>query len=182
VNSLVIEGKEVVYEIRPSRRARRLGLTVYPGGRLVLTIPPHSDEKRVIHFLHSHREWISKSIRRFENKKKLPGGLKDFKANKEKARAIIESRIADFNTKYGFRVGRITIRNNRSRWGSCSRKGDLSFSYKIVHLSKSLQDYIVVHELAHLKHFDHSDDFWRTVAETIPDYKPLRRELRSFVH
>jgi len=129
-----------------------------------------------------HSNWIARNIRRFANKKKLPGGERDYRENKSKALSLIQERIRHFNRHYNFRYGKITVRNSRSRWGSCSRKGNLNFSYKLVHLRPELRDYIIVHELSHLRHFDHSPAFWAMVAETVPDYKALRRELRSFVH
>lgn len=182
MNSVFLRGKEVFYEIRPSRRARRLGLTVYPGGRLVLTLPEKADLTRIPRFIHAHSAWIERSVRRFAHKKKLPGGVKDYKENREKALALIQERLEHFNTHYRLKYGKVTVRDSRTRWGSCSKKGNLNFSYKLVHLSPELCDYVVVHELAHLKHFDHSPEFWATVAETIPSYKALRRELRTLVH
>jgi predicted metal-dependent hydrolase len=186
VNSVILGGKEVFYEIRSSRRARRLGLTVYPGGRLVLTLPKrialNTTNLSVIRFIQSHGQWIAKSLQRFADKRKLPSGAWDYQENRERALLLAQRRLEHFNSHYGLRYERITIRNNRTRWGSCSRKGNLNFSYKIVHLSPELFDYIIVHELCHLRHFDHSAAFWKSVQETIPNYKALQRELRTFVH
>jgi predicted metal-dependent hydrolase len=121
-------------------------------------------------------------VRRFAGKQKLPGGLRDYRANKESARAFIHTRLRYFNAHYAFTYHGVSVRDSRTRWGSCSRKGDLNFSYKLLHLPIRLADYVIVHELAHLRHFDHSPAFWATVAETIPDFAARRRELRAFVH
>lgn len=182
MKSIVVDGKEVFYELRLSARAQRLRLTVYPGGRLVLSVPQHTSTDRPDIFLHRHTDWILRAIERFSKKKKLPGGVRDYVKNRAQAHTLVKNRIAHLNAHYGFKIGRITIRNTSSRWGSCSKRGNLNFNYKIVHLRPELQDYIIVHELAHLKYFDHSKAFWSTVAEVIPNYKDVRRELRSFVH
>jgi predicted metal-dependent hydrolase len=97
---------------------------------------------------------------------------------KEEARQLVHERVRHFNQAYGFPVGRIFIKNHRSRWGSCSQKGNLNFNYKIVFLPAELADYIVVHELCHLREFNHSPRFWRLVEEVIPDHRKRRLALR----
>ena len=181
MHSVELNNKAVSYEIRPSRRARRLGLTVYPGGRLVVTMPFSSTEDPEA-FIRRHAAWVTHSMGRLSGKKRLPGGVKDYRENRMSAHELVAERIKHFNARYRFKVGKITIRNTRTRWGSCSKKGALSFSYKLVHLSPELSDYIIVHELCHLKEFNHSPAFWRLVGKTIPQYKSLRGRLRSFVH
>jgi hypothetical protein len=154
---------------------------VYAGGRLVVTVPARSKDNPEA-FLKRHAGWVLVSLRRQSGKKQLPGGVKDYKQNRPLAHRLVSERIRHFNTFYKFTVGNVTIRNTRSRWGSCSRKGNLSFSYKLVHLSPELSDYIIVHELCHLSEFNHSAAFWQLVAKTIPRYKELRHSLRSFIH
>ena len=104
-------------------------------------------------------------------------------ANKEAARALVYDRVRHFSAYYGPRhgiaVGKIAIRNQRSRWGSCSKKGNLNFNYKLVFLTPAQQDYIIVHEICHIKEFNHGKGFWDLVGETIPDWKKLRGELRK---
>lgn len=99
--------------------------------------------------------------------------------HKEVARKIVHNRIAHFAPVYGLTVGRVAIRDQKSRWGSCSRKGNLNFNYRIALLPSHLVDYIVVHELCHLKEFNHSEHFWNHVARTIPDYLACRKELHQ---
>ncbi|MFH0912247.1 MAG: M48 family metallopeptidase [Patescibacteria group bacterium] len=103
----------------------------------------------------------------------------EFLANKELARSLVRERIDYFNQNYDFAVNRISIRNQRCRWGSCSRKGNLNFNYRIVLLSPKVADYIIVHELCHLGEFNHSKKFWNLVAKTIPDYTTIRKQLRA---
>jgi predicted metal-dependent hydrolase len=98
---------------------------------------------------------------------------------KEKARVVIGVKIKRYNSIYNHRVGRISIRNQKTRWGSCSERGNLNFSYKILFLPDHLADYIVVHELCHVKELNHSQKFWDLVAQTFPNYKALRTQLRG---
>jgi hypothetical protein len=99
--------------------------------------------------------------------------------NKEAARKVILARVEELNTHYGFRYGRIAIRSQRSRWGSCSKKGNLNFNYKIVELPQELMDYVIVHELCHLSEFNHSRAFWFLVSKRIPNHRTLRTALHN---
>jgi hypothetical protein len=97
---------------------------------------------------------------------------------KEEARRLVRGKLEAFNKIYGLRYGRIAIRNTKSRWGSCSTKGNLNFNYRIIFLPGALSDYLIIHELCHLKEFNHSKKFWNLVAVAAPDYKKLRKELK----
>ena len=107
---------------------------------------------------------------------------KKYKKNKDKALSIVKDRIEYFNNFYNFKWNRIVIRNQKTRWGSCSRKGNLNFNYKIALLPPKSADYIIVHELCHLGEFNHSQKFWDLVAKTIPDYLVIRKDLRKYGH
>lgn len=107
------------------------------------------------------------------------GKRRDYLKYKEAARALVRARIKYFNQIYGFKVGRISIRNQRTRWGSCSKKGNLNFNYKIALIAPHLADYIIVHELCHLREFNHSKRFWALVARAVPDYLCARQELKK---
>ena len=78
------------------------------------------------------------------------------------------------------KVGRITIRNQKTRWGSCSSAGNVNFNYQLYYLSDELLDYVVVHELAHRRHMDHSKEFWSEVARYCPDYRARRKQLKEY--
>lgn len=104
-----------------------------------------------------------------------------FKKNKEKALALITSRITYFNKIYKYKFKKVSVKKQRTIWGSCSKKGNLNFNYKLIFLPSELSDYIVVHELCHLKEFNHSRKYWSLVEKTIPNYKILRKRARKFV-
>jgi predicted metal-dependent hydrolase len=118
---------------------------------------------------------FKRKSRKIKKKKRVN---KQYKENKEKARTIAIERLEYFNTFYNYKWGKIAIRNQKTRWGSCSRRGNLNFNYKIALLPARYSDYIIVHELCHLGEFNHSQNFWNLVARTIPDYKEIRGSLR----
>jgi predicted metal-dependent hydrolase len=106
---------------------------------------------------------------------------RDLRKHRATAFELISRRLVELNQHYNFKYGKITIRNQKSRWGSCSKSGNLNFNYQILFLPAELRDYILVHELCHVKEFNHGKAFWELVAETIPDYKERRKRLRGLI-
>ncbi len=98
---------------------------------------------------------------------------------KEQARELAHRKVDEYSKIYNVTYNRIAIRNQRTRWGSCSRRGNLNFSYKIALLPEELSDYIIVHEVCHLGEFNHSKNFWNLVAQTIPNHEELRKKLNK---
>ncbi len=97
---------------------------------------------------------------------------------KAQARALVEERVRHFAAQYGFSYRQVRITSARTRWGSCSSKGTLCFTWRLVMAPPECIDYVVVHELAHLRVADHSQAFWREVEAMLPDYKARRKWLR----
>lgn len=97
---------------------------------------------------------------------------------KKIALKLVTRRLAYFNKTYSYAYNKITIKRQKTRWGSCSQKKNLNFNYKIVFLPSELSDYIIVHELCHLNEFNHSSRFWKLVYRAIPDYSNTRARLR----
>lgn len=95
----------------------------------------------------------------------------------EDARVLVHERLTYWKQYYGYKYNRVSIRAQSTRWGSCSSKGNLNFNCRIVLLDRDLVDYIVVHELCHLKEFNHSNAFWALIEQTIPNYRVLKAEL-----
>jgi predicted metal-dependent hydrolase len=178
-----LNGFDVNYSIRKNRRARRLKLAVYCDGSVVATIPRWIDAPFIERIIIEKAKWILEKIEKFKksgNRKILLGGnTKEYKAKKEEARKLVIEKVDYFNQFYKFNFNRIAIRNQRTRWGSCSKNGNLNFNYRIIHLPEKLVNYLVVHELCHLKEFNHSPRFWDLVGQAIPDYKKLKREIRA---
>lgn len=103
---------------------------------------------------------------------------KHYLAHKEVARNVLVERAEYWSAATGYRYNRISIRNQRWRWASCTDKGNLNFSYKLIFLPQALTDYIIVHELCHLKELNHGRRFWSLVGAVVPDYKTRISELR----
>lgn len=98
---------------------------------------------------------------------------------RKKAEEVIHDRLQFFNEYYGFRYHRVTLRDQKSRWGSCSRAGNLNFNWRLIMAPIEVIDYVVIHELCHLKEMNHSRRFWALVEEKAPNYKVLRKWLRE---
>lgn len=104
---------------------------------------------------------------------------KHYVTHKEEARELVLARLHYFNQHYNLTWNRVAIRNQRRCWGSCSAKKNLNFNYKVIFLPHHLADYIIVHELCHLTHLHHGQEFWDLVEEQLPDYKERLAELRA---
>ena len=98
----------------------------------------------------------------------------------EEARIVIPERVKYFAKIIGVTYGQITIRHQKTRWGSCSSSGNLNFNCMLMATSPELIDYVVVHELCHRKQMNHSPLFWKEVEEILPDYRNLRSRLREY--
>ena len=101
------------------------------------------------------------------------------KRYRKQARKIFEERVEYFHTLTGGEYTSITVRDQKSRWGSCSSKGTLSFNYRLVFAPPAILDYVVVHELCHLTHMNHSKDFWNMVEKVMPDYRIRNQWLKE---
>lgn len=171
----------VEYTLRISRRARRLRLVIYCDGRLVVTAPLNMSDRRVEQFIIKKSPWIIDKLeyfKKFSGRVFPRGGKKEYRQFKALALVLARRRLEYFNQIYGFKYNKINIKNQKTRWGSCSKKGNLNFNYKIVLLPERLADYIIIHELCHLKELNHSPKFWDLVATARPDYLEARWELR----
>jgi predicted metal-dependent hydrolase len=167
-----------------------LRVSVYQDGRCVVTAPSFLGAGAVERFVAAKSAWIADKLRAFMPFREIvtwPRANKRaaralYSQHKEAARALVTERLAHFNQFYGFRYNRIAIRNQKSRWGSCSARGNVNFNYRIALLPARLSDYVIVLELCHIGRLDHSQAFWDLVARAIPDWKERRAELRKVIH
>lgn len=171
----------VNYTIKTNSRAKKLILKVTPAGAVSLTVPSGTSALVYETFLKSHSSWLHTQLSKVEQvTKPRMVQRKQYLEAKTAVLKLSKARLAHFNQHYKFAYNRITVRDQYTRWGSCSNTGTLSFNYRIIYLEESLQDYIFVHELCHLKEMNHSQDFWDLVGQTIPNYKYLRRKLKRY--
>lgn len=174
--------QKINYQLRSSKRARLMRLAIYGDGLLVVTKPRRLNEAFVEHFLKQKINWIIDKIGNV-SKIKNPNLGRDnnqhFLVHKGMALNLIQEKIVELNKNYNFKYNRICVRNQITRWGSCSKKRNLNFNYKLLFLAPALTDYIIVHELCHLREFNHSANFWKLVEKGFPEYKRARAELRN---
>jgi len=174
--------EKISYKLRTSKKAKRMRLAVYCDGSVVVTSPLGIDLSLIEKFIADKKQWVwdkiqffksvdSKAIRTFSHK--------DYLENKGKALALVEERVKFYNKIYEFSFNKIFIKNQKTRWGSCSYKQNLNLNYKIVFLPEKYQDYIIVHEMCHLKEFNHSKKFWALVEKALPNYLDIKKELHN---
>ncbi|KAA0206444.1 M48 family peptidase [Candidatus Uhrbacteria bacterium] len=170
-------------QIRRRRGQRNIRLCVHTDGRVTVSAGLSAPQRMIEAFVRENAAWIERAQARMAKLK--PGLLArrdraEYLAKKEEARELARSRLEYFNQVYGFRWNRISIKDQRSQWGSCSRSGNLNFNYKIVLLPPALADYVIVHELCHLKEMNHSARYWSLVSKTVPDWRERRSKLRRY--
>lgn len=179
--SILLYNRKINYTLRKSRRATRMRLAVYNDGRIIVTLPNRFPETKAEKYVIAKSKWITDKISFFKRLSlsktfKLKKG--DFEKNKQKSLKIIQKRIKHFNQKNIYKFNQLKIKNQKTRWGSCSRNKNLNFNYKVALLPDDLRDYVIVHELCHLKELNHSRKFWNLVQQTLPNYKELISSLK----
>jgi len=183
VKNIILKDKEVQYTLKRNSRARKLTLTIKTGGEVAITIPRFAGEKNVERFMKEKADWILTKIEYMKTREK--GSLlkkhskEEYRKFKKSAEELIRNRVEEINKMYSFEYDRITIKNQSTRWGSCSNKNNLNFNYKIALLPRKYTDYIIAHELCHLKEMNHSKNFWNLVAQAVPDYREIRKEIKK---
>ena len=157
-------------------------LAVYCDGTIVITSPFGVQQSLIEKFFGDKLQWVRDKIQFFksvDSKAIRTFSYEDYLENKDRAFNLVQDRVKYFNKLYGFSFNQIFIKNQKTRWGSCSGKQNLNLNYKIIFLSPKHQDYIIVHELCHLKEFNHSKKFWALIAKALPDYCDIKKELRN---
>lgn len=195
------------YKIRINKRAKRISLTVKRDGSCLVTVPFRRSSifqnmlvKQAEHFVAGKKEWIEvqrEKYRKLQEKiEKARGessgdstGEDDVSESHERLKlsekelksrtlAIVQVRLKYFNQFYNFTYKDVRVKKVSTRWGSCSRRGNLNFSHKLALLRSEEIDYVVVHELCHLAEFNHGPRFWKLVEQTIPNYMQIRKGMR----
>lgn len=181
---ITLDKQQVSFVIRKSKRARRMRIAVYCNGDIIVTAPLGIKENFIEEFIKNKSGWILGKIDFFKSFIKSDLSVfdkKHYKDNKDKALRIILDRIEFLNKKMAFKYNDINIKNQKTKWGSCSKKRNLNFNYKIIFLSDKARDYIILHELCHLKEFNHSERFWLLICQLMPDYIKIKKELKKII-
>lgn len=167
------------YEIVYSDR-RTLSIVVKEG-TVIVHAPRFVDKKYIAAFVQKNEKWIDKSL---EKSKKSRDPLADLSSReienlREKARKILTEKTEHYSKIMGLKFSRITITGAKTRFGSCSSKGNISYSYRLLLYPDAAIDYVVVHELAHLVKMNHSAQFYKIIESVLPDYKERIRLLKN---
>ena len=168
------------YELIRSRR-KSLAIQVKPDGGVIVRAPLRLAKYRIERFITEHEDWIRMQQKKVEKYREQIHIITEEERQNGilRAKKIFPERTAYFAKRMGVTYNRITIREQKTRWGSCSAKGNLNFNYQIYYLPDELLDYVVVHELAHRRHMNHSDEFWREVEKYFPMYRQSRKRLKE---
>lgn len=174
------KGLEYTYELIRSER-RTLAVQVKEDGRVIVRAPKRAASKEIEAFVLSHRDWI---VRHVETNRSRPVGEafspREKERMREQARDILTAKADYYARIMGVQYHRIFIKEQKTVWGSCSSKGNLNFNWKLILTGPDQLEYVVVHELAHLKEMNHSPAFWKEVEKILPDYRERRKRLKEF--
>lgn len=166
-----------------SARNRRISLAVRPSGEVRLSFPVGISRARALAFAESKAEWIARTrerVRAMQSNRHIctPD---EIEALRREAKRALPARVEYFARQFGFRYGRVTIRLARTKWGCCTSENNISLSLFLMTLPAHLQDYVIIHELCHTVHHNHSARFHALADRCMGGHeKELRRELRNY--
>ena len=180
---------EVVF--RKSVRSRSISIRVHPVKGVSVTVPYIVPFAAARLFFEARRSWILETMAKQKERHKdvAPMSADEIEALRRQAKAQLPGRLAEFASRYGFTYNRVAIKHNSSNWGSCSSKGNINLNLSIMRLPRILQDYVLLHELCHLRHQDHghafhlllehllTDHLLRFIDSASPEDRPLAAEL-----
>ena len=167
--------------IRSSRKT--MAIEIRPDLSVIVRVPMRTTDRQVRQFVAEKENWIRKHLEKMQMKVQEQADRevlteKEVRELAEKALKVIPPKVAFYAEKLGVTYGRITIRNQRTRWGSCSAKGNLNFNCYLMQAPEEILDYVIVHELCHRLEMNHSSAFWEKVEKLLPDYKERRKWLK----
>lgn len=165
-------------------RRKTISIEVTADAQVIVRAPNRAPLKDINRFIGEKADWIDKSLNKMRQRKEAQSQKKELSPQEIKllvtrAKRIIPQRVRYYADILGVTYGRITIRMQKSRWGSCSGKGNLNFNCLLMRTPEAIIDYVVVHELCHLKEMNHSPRFWAEVEKILPDYKERRKWLKD---
>lgn len=170
--------KPIQYEIIRSAR-KTIAIQITPDGRVLVRCPSRMPKTDIQKFVESKSDWIEKHLQKHAAPKLPPFTRQELESLAHQALAVIPQRAAHFAPLVGVAYGRITIRSQRTRWGSCSSRGNLNFNCLLMLAPPEVLDYVVVHELCHRRELNHSPRFWAEVERILPDYRQQKAWLKE---
>ena len=171
--------QNITYRIVRSSR-KTIAIQICPDGQVVVRCPRRMKNEAVQAFVESKTQWIGKHLARQSQAPQLPPfAQEEIQSLKQRALQVIPERVEHFAPLVGVSYGGITIRTQKTRWGSCSSKGNLNFNCLLLLAPAEVLDYVVVHELCHRREMNHSPKFWAEVERVLPDYDARRKWLKE---
>lgn len=165
--------------VRRSAWARVAKFSISTSGRLQVSVPSYASDFLVKRFINASREQIRQSLPVKDPRTQRARDAKK-KILMKQAREYLPYRLEFWAKKYGYHYERHRLSHANTRWGSCSSGGTISLNIGLMQVPEALRDYVILHELAHLNHMDHSAEFWAEVGAHDPQYKVHRRRLKQF--
>jgi predicted metal-dependent hydrolase len=164
--------------------ARRYVIRVRSDGSVRVTVPRWGSRRQAELFAAEQSPWIERQRARVRESATQgptysPEAIRELR---RQAAVELPARLLNLARHHGLHVSRVSIRNQRSRWGSCSPSGHICLNWRLMLMPEAVRDYVLIHELMHLRRLDHSRHFWRLVAHACPDYENARRWLREHKH
>jgi predicted metal-dependent hydrolase len=165
-----------------SSKARRIVISIRPQKGVRVALPGRTSVNSALEFVHKKKQWIQKHLARnaeYENQRKALAN--PFSAiDRVEAKKKLTTRLEQLAEKHGFTYNRVFLRNQKTRWGSCSHKNNISLNIKLVVLPEELIDYVMLHELVHTRIHDHSKSFWSELDKYAGNGKLMASKLRSY--
>jgi len=167
---------------RHSGRAKHLRLTIKPDQTITVTVPKNTTLQKAQEFLQSKQDWITKHLHKLQKQEQLTEDQPKLSQEELiKAQDDLFSRLDYFSDKYNLSYNRAVFRCQKTKWGSCSSKNNINLNINIAYLPKELQDYILLHELCHIRHKNHSQKFWAELDKYVGGRsKELKKELKGY--
>ena len=160
----------ITYQIIRSDR-KTVSIQIGSGGDVVVRCPTNMKTEDVRRFVKSKESWLQKHLAKMQGRTAASFSLEQMEVLRQQARELVTKRVEYYAPIVGVNYGRIAIRAQHTRWGSCSSKGNLNFNCLLALLPPAVLDYVVVHELCHRKELNHSARFWAEVERVLPDYR-----------
>jgi len=162
-----------------STKARHLRMTIYPDRTIRVTIPTRTTLKTAQNFLQQRLPWARKHLDKLSELQTVQNSAPTMPALcRTTARTALTTRLNHLAQKHGFKYNRLFVRNQKTKWGTCSSKNNISLNINLVRLPQEIQDYVIIHELVHLHHKNHSKKFWAEMEKLVPGYKERRERLK----
>ena len=167
--------------VRSSRKT--LAVQIRTDGTVIARAPLRMPKDRILCFLSEKASWIRMQQGKMQEREKMRQQARihldaaQEKELRERAKSVLAQRTAYFARQIGVTYGRITVRDQKTRWGSCSQTGNLNFNFRLILAPLEVLDYVVVHELCHRRQMNHSTQFWQEVAQVLPDYRKRKAWL-----